>query len=151
MYTYGRLALFSLYGHYGDASDSIDDLIDWCADATAEHGWEEHGLASRTVARGHYKAMYRHEWAMKHCREKAEHLLLNIQHALPDPNMGCRRLHNNKRTVSAGPRTRVAVALRRQRTSAPAWARALARAPAAQRRWWSGGRGCVRTPLPPYS
>ena len=75
------------YGHYGEASDSIDDLIDWCADATAEHGWEEHGFASRTVARGHYKAMYRHEWAMNHCREKAEHLLLNIQHALPEHGM----------------------------------------------------------------
>ena len=49
--------------------------------------WEEHGFASRTVARGHYKAMYRHEWAMNHCREKAERLLLNIQHALPEHGM----------------------------------------------------------------
>jgi len=31
--------------------------------------------------------MYRHEWAMNHCREKAEHLLLNIQHALPEHGM----------------------------------------------------------------
>jgi hypothetical protein len=23
--------------------------------------------------------MYRHQWAMSHCREKAEHLLLNTQ------------------------------------------------------------------------
>ena len=28
--------------------------------------------------------MYRHQWAMSHCREKAEHLLLNTQHAHSD-------------------------------------------------------------------
>ena len=27
------------YGHYGEASDSIDDLIDWCAEAAAESAW----------------------------------------------------------------------------------------------------------------
>ena len=31
--------------------------------------------------------MYRHQWAMSHCREKAEHLLLNIQHAPPEQGM----------------------------------------------------------------
>ena len=39
------------------------------------------------MATGAYKAMYRHQWAMNHCREKAEHLLLNIQHALPEQGM----------------------------------------------------------------
>jgi hypothetical protein len=31
-----------------------------------------------------FKAMYRHQWAMSHCREKAEHLLLSTQHAHSD-------------------------------------------------------------------
>ena len=70
-----------------EAGDSIDDLIDWCAEATAESAWEEHGFTSRTVATRAYKAMYRHQWAMNHFREKAEHPLLNIQHALPEQAM----------------------------------------------------------------
>jgi hypothetical protein len=36
------------------------------------------------AARAEFKAMYRHQWAMSHCREKAEHLLLNTQHAHSD-------------------------------------------------------------------
>ena len=83
-----------LRAHYGEASDSIDDLIDWCAEATAESAWEEDGFTSRTVATGAYKAMYRHQWAVNHCREKAEHLLLNIQHALPEQGVSYNRTKN---------------------------------------------------------
>ena len=40
------------------------------------------------AARAEFKAMYRHQWhdqwAMSHCCEKAEHLLLNTQHAHSD-------------------------------------------------------------------
>ena len=120
------------YGHYGEASDSIDDLIDWCAEATAESAWEEHGFTSRTAATGAYKAMYRHQWAMNHCREKAEHLLLNIQHALPEQGMSqaaqyqahCERRaayarrccskasHNFRPSVGAGGRKRARCAAR---------------------------------------
>ena len=68
------------YGHYGEASDSMDDLPDWVAEACGA----EHGFASKQAARAEFKAMYRHQWAMSHCREKAEHLLLNTQHAHSD-------------------------------------------------------------------
>jgi hypothetical protein len=30
------------YGHYGEASDSIDDLLDWAAEATAGRGYSVH-------------------------------------------------------------------------------------------------------------
>jgi hypothetical protein len=64
-----------------EASDSIDDLLDWVAEATAGM-WAEHSFASMQAARAEFKAMYRHQWAMSQCREKAEHLLLNTQRAL---------------------------------------------------------------------
>jgi hypothetical protein len=65
------------------------------------------------AARAEFKAMYHHQWAMSHCREKAEHLLLNTQHA--HSALLCTLIRqrcwllNTKRTVSAGLRTRGAL------------------------------------------
>jgi hypothetical protein len=53
------------YGHYGEASDSIDDLLDWVAEATA--GWTEHGFASMQAAIAEFKAMCGHLLQTPHC------------------------------------------------------------------------------------
>ena len=37
------------------------------------------GFTSETHAAAHYRTKYRSRWAMNHCREKARHLLLNMQ------------------------------------------------------------------------
>ena len=37
------------------------------------------GFTSETHAAAHYCTKYRSRWAMNHCREKARHLLLNMQ------------------------------------------------------------------------
>jgi hypothetical protein len=58
--------------HYGEASDSIDDLPDWVAEATAGT-WADHGFAGGDERSS--RPVYRHQWAMSHCREKAERAL----------------------------------------------------------------------------
>jgi hypothetical protein len=69
--------------------------------------WEEDGFASMQAARAEFKAMNRHsgQWAMSHCREKAEHLLLNTQHAHSDSSEALAaqyRAHCERRAAYAG-------------------------------------------------
>ena len=67
------------FGHYSEMSDSLNDILKKCGDATAAISWDTMGYTSEKHAAGIYKTKYRHRWAMNHCREKALHLLLNMQ------------------------------------------------------------------------
>jgi len=67
------------FGHYGEMSDTAEDILKMCGDAAAALSWAEMGFTSETHAAAHYRTKYRSRWAMSHCREKARHLLLNMQ------------------------------------------------------------------------
>ena len=67
------------FGHYGEMSDTAEDILKMCGNAAAALSWAEMGFTSETHAAAHYRTKYRSRWAMNHCREKARHLLLNMQ------------------------------------------------------------------------
>jgi len=77
------------FGHYGEMSDTAEGIIRMCGDAAAALSWEEMGFTSEKYAAAHYRNQYRHRWAMNHCREKARHLLLNMQWVIGAPMNIC--------------------------------------------------------------
>ena len=60
-------------------SGTPEDVLKMCGNAAAALSWAEMGFTSETHAAAHYRTKYRSRWAMNHCREKARHLLLNMQ------------------------------------------------------------------------
>ena len=81
-----------------------------CGDAAAALSWAEMGFTSETHAAAHYRTKYRSRWAMNHCREKARHLLLNMQWVTGAPMNIC---------AQAGATAPAAASTRRTRSLAP--------------------------------
>ena len=67
-------------GHYGEASDTVEEYLRWCAAIAAAACWKRHGYATEKHATGAFLSCFRHRVGLEHARLKARHLHLNLQH-----------------------------------------------------------------------
>ena len=66
-------------GAYGEASDTVEQLLEWCAGAAAEDQWERLGYTSMKRCRAAFLCAYRDRVSVALYRAKAEHLFMNVR------------------------------------------------------------------------
>ena len=76
--THGGVVGLAL-GAYGEASQSVEALLEWCAGVAAAAQWQRLGYTSKERCRAAFLCGYRDRVATALYRAKAEHLLGNTR------------------------------------------------------------------------